>query len=240
MSFFMEELDYRQTPMGLLSLRRRREPVTGKVVYEIKLNDEFLMSSLFTEAEEELARLGLGWLDQPEGLDVVVGGLGLGYTALTALRHPGVARLWVMDALPEVIGWHQSGLLPLGPELCADPRCHLVHADFFALARGEGFVPGDPQARVHAILLDVDHSPRHPLHPSHLDAYSLAGLQRFADRLHPGGVFALWSNDPPEAAFLEDLKQIFATADAQLLTFPNPITGGHSANSVYLAQTAPA
>src|SRR4051812_11183066 len=80
MSVYFEELDFRPTAMGALSLRRRRQLSTGIDVYEIKLGDEFLMSSLFTVAEIALARLGLAALQRAD-LDVVVGGLGLGYTA---------------------------------------------------------------------------------------------------------------------------------------------------------------
>ena len=74
--------------MGVISLRRRVEPSLQVDVYEVKLGDEFLMSSLFTVAEVELARLGLAEVVDAD-LDVVVGGLGLGYTAQTALdRSP--------------------------------------------------------------------------------------------------------------------------------------------------------
>ena len=85
MNRMFEELDYRPTPIGALSLRRRRELTLDTDVYEIKLGEEFLMSSLFTASEVALARLGLADLGHA-GLDVVVGGLGLGYTAQ---RGPG-------------------------------------------------------------------------------------------------------------------------------------------------------
>ena len=61
--------------MGEISLRRRRDPALNVDVYEVKLDDEFLMSSLFTVAEVELARLGLAQVVDAD-LDVVVGGLG--------------------------------------------------------------------------------------------------------------------------------------------------------------------
>ena len=51
MSLDFEELDYRPTPIGALSLRRRRELKLVVDVFEIKLGDEFLMSSLFTASE---------------------------------------------------------------------------------------------------------------------------------------------------------------------------------------------
>src|SRR4029077_9402272 len=97
MSPDFEELDYRPTPIGALSLRRRRELTLGVDVFEIKLGDEFLMSSLFTASEIALARLGLAGLSEP-GLDVVVGGLGLGYTAQGVFEHPGGASLSVVQA----------------------------------------------------------------------------------------------------------------------------------------------
>lgn len=102
MSARFEELAWRQTPMGVISLRRRLEPSLMVDVYEAKLGDEFLMSSLFTVAEIELARLGLAELADAD-LDVVVGGLGLGYTARAVLRDQRVRSMTVVEALGEVI-----------------------------------------------------------------------------------------------------------------------------------------
>ena len=159
------------------------------------------MSSQFTVAEIELARLGLAALPR-ENLDVVVGGLGLGYTALAALENPRVRSLIVVDALAEVIEWHEQGLLPLGRQLTGDPRCRLVNGDFFAMsASAEGFDAAAPGRRFDAVLVDIDHSPRNLLHPRHAALYEPEGLARLAEHLNPGGVFALWSNDPPDEAF---------------------------------------
>src|ERR1039458_1472881 len=154
MSVYFEELDSRPTSMGVLSLRRRRQLESGLDVYEIKLGDEFLMSSLFTVAEIALARLGLAALPGT-GLDVVVGGLGLGYTAHAVLENAAVRSLVVVDALAEVIDWHQQGLLPLGKSLTSDPRCRLVHGDFFAMSDSSGgFDPLTPGRRFDAVLVD--------------------------------------------------------------------------------------
>jgi hypothetical protein len=267
MSLRFEEIDWRPTPMGEISLRRRRDPVSGDDVYEVKLGDEYLMSSLFTVGEVELTRLGLAALpDTP--LDVAVGGLGLGYTARTALDDPRVRSLIVIDALAEVIDWHRRGLVPLGAGLSSDPRCRLVRGDFFAMAAGSaaagGPVPADdttatapapatgvpdgtpvapsgldpetPGRRFHAILLDVDHSPRHVLHPGHAALYRPAGLTALAELLHPGGVFALWSNDPPDEEFGTVLAEVFTDTAAHVVDFNNPLQGGTAANTVYVAR----
>lgn len=233
-----EELDWRRTPIGEISLRRRREPSLQVDVYEVKLDDEFLMSSLFTVAEVALARLGLAAVPQTE-LDVVVGGLGLGYTARAALADPRVRSLHVVEALGEVIEWHDRGLLPQAAELTSEPRCRFVHGDFFALvADGAAFAPDAPD-RVHAVLVDIDHTPRQVLHPSHAAFYEPDGLRRVADRLHPGGVFGLWSDDPPDGDFLAVLGEVFASCEAHVVTFANHYTGGESANTVYVAKVDP-
>jgi spermidine synthase len=238
MSVYFEELDFRPTPMGVLSLRRRRQPSSDIDIYEIKLGDEFLMSSQFTAAEIELARLGLAALDRGD-LDVVVGGLGLGYTAQAVLENPSVRSLIVVDALAEVIEWHEQGLLPLGKQLTGDPRCRLVNGDFFAMSdSAEGFDARVPGRGFDAVLVDIDHSPRNWLHPRHAALYGPEGLARLAGHLHPGGVFALWSNDPPDDAFERALAGAFATSAVHVVTF-NSLRGDHDAsNTVYVAVKA--
>ncbi|MFZ5847297.1 MAG: spermidine synthase [Actinomycetota bacterium] len=228
-----EELDWQETPMGEISLRRRIEPTLGVEVYEVRLGEEYLMSSLFTVAESELARLGLAEVGADQ-LDVLVGGLGLGYTAAVALEDPRIRTLTVVDAIAPVIDWHRRGLLP-DRGLTSDPRVQLVLGDFFALASaGAGFADGTP-AQYDAILLDIDHTPSHVLHPSHAAFYTSDGLAAMARQLKPEGAFALWSDDPPDERFLEVLSQVFSSTRAEVVSFPNPLTRGESANTVYLA-----
>jgi spermidine synthase len=229
-----EVLAWRETSVGVISLRRRLEPTLGVDVYEVKLGDEFLMSSLFTVAEIELARLGLEPLG-PDRLDVVVGGLGLGYTARAALEDARVGSLLVVEALEDVIDWHEDHLLPGAEALTSDARTRLIHGDFFAMVDGDGLDPADPGRRFDAVLLDIDHSPRHVLHPSHEPFYTPAGLARLAQRLRPGGVFALWSDDPPDTAFEATLREVFDHVAAHVVSFPNFLTGGEAANTVYVA-----
>lgn len=239
MSALFEELDYQVTPLGTLILRRRRDLATGLDIFEIKLNDDFLMSSKFTVSEEALARLGLAELAVPKAR-VVVGGLGLGYTAATVLEDPEVAAMIVVDAMKPVIEWHESGLLPLGKVLSQDGRTRFVHGDFFAMARDPdtGFDPALPGSRFDAILLDIDHSPRDVLHPGNAALYTVDGLRTLARHLTPGGVFALWSNDPEDTAFTEDLRAAFGSGRAEPVIFNNPLQDRDAHQCVYIARTA--
>ncbi|MGO1121098.1 spermidine synthase [Rhodovibrionaceae bacterium A322] len=236
MSLLFEELDYRPTPIGDLSLRRRRDLKLGKDVIEIKLGEEFLMSSHFTASEIALAELGLKDLLPGTPLDVIVGGLGLGYTAQAVLEQDQVASLRVIDALQPVIDWHESGLLPLGPGLTSDPRCHFQLGDFFALAQSEeGFQAAEPGRKYHAILVDIDHSPEQWLDPNNAPFYQPEGLAKVKQHLHPGGVFGLWSNDKPEADFTARLEAVFGRASAEPVVFYNPIQDCDFTQTVYLA-----
>jgi spermidine synthase len=235
MSVSFEELDFRPTTMGVLSLRRRRRPSSDIDVYEIKLGDEFLMSSLFTASEIALARLGLAELSGRK-VDVIVGGLGLGHTAKAVLEHESVASLLVVEMLEGVIAWHQEGLVPLGPELTADRRCRFVQGDFFALAASEAGFDPDAQGRLFdAVLVDIDHSPSFLLDPQSADFYQLDGLRRLAAHIRPDGVFGLWSNDIPDDAFTARLAGVFKSARAEAVTFDNPLQDKPFTQTVYLA-----
>lgn len=225
-----EELDWARTPWGELSLRRRVDPVTRRLVHEVKLDDDFLMSSQFTASERELARLGVEAVEG-EALRVLVGGLGLGYTAMTALEDPRVAELVVVEALGQVVDWHRRDLFPDTLGLAADPRVSLVHDDFFALTRSGG-LPGP----FDCILVDIDHSPEHLLRADHRDLYSAGGLQPVVDAIVPDGSFALWSDDPPQAEVVDLMLSGFAEADAHVVAFDNPLTRGVSRCTVYLAR----
>jgi len=227
-----EELDWQSTPMGELTLRRRVDPSLGLEIFEVKLGEEYLMSSAFTVAEEALADLGLA-VTSGDSLRVVVGGLGLGYTAIAALRDPRVAALTVIDTLPAVIDWHERGLLPVSAQLTEDARTSLVLDDFFAVMRA---APVPAAELWDAILLDVDHSPRHQLDPSHADLYTVDGLQRLARHLVDSGIFALWSDDPPDEEFLITMRAVFAGVEAHVVDFANALTGGVSSNTVYVGR----
>lgn len=233
-----EELDFNSTPIGDLVLRRRRIPKLGDIdVYEVKLGDDFLMSSLFHEAEHQLAKLGLDLMERDD-LDVVVGGLGLGYTAVAALEDPRVSSLVVIEYLAPVIEWHKNGLVPLGESLTGDHRCHLIHADFFALSRDTNnhFNSVNPAKKHDVILLDIDHTPSNVLYQTNARFYTEEGLNELKQHLKPGGVFAIWADGKPESSFIDRLGKVFESSEGHTIEFSNPITEDTSKGTVYLAQ----
>ncbi|PIR19135.1 MAG: spermidine synthase [Elusimicrobia bacterium CG11_big_fil_rev_8_21_14_0_20_64_6] len=224
-----EILSYDDTPLGPLCLRRREllsEP--GTIVTEVSLNHEFLMSSYNTASERALARVALEMLPG-EGLDVLVGGLGLGYTAREALVSDRVARVEVVEFLPQVIGWLDRCLIPLSSELKSDARLKVVQADVYRLL-------SEPPARTYdLILIDVDHSPEDRLAAANGTFYTEEGLARARKHLKPGGVLGVWSYDE-SAPFSGVLRRVFREVRIEPVEFKNRLVGETQTDWLFFAR----
>ena len=222
-------LDYDDTPLGPLCLRRREllaEP--GTIVTEVSLNHEFLMSSYNTASERALASAALEI--HPGGdLDVLVGGLGLGYTAREALVSARVARVEVVEFLPQVIGWLERELIPLAAELKADARLQVVRDDVYRRL-------SEPPARVHdLILIDVDHSPDDRLTAANGFFYTQEGLERAKKHLKPGGVLGIWSY-AESSPFADALRRTFREVRVVPVVFKNRFVGETQTDWLFFAR----
>jgi spermidine synthase len=236
MSKLFEELDYQMTPLGELSLRRRRQLKLDKDVVEVILNDEHLMSDMFSVSEIALADLPLSRMKH-KAPEILVGGLGLGYTAKAALAFDHVRSVTIIEYLAPVISWHKDGLLPIGTVLSDDPRCQIIEADFFACAASDdGFDKTQPQRKFDGIFLDIDHAPDFHLSHSHASFYAEEGLEKLSNHLKDGGVFALWSNDGADDAFVNRLEKVFHHAHAEDVVFFNPLMETDCYQTVYIAE----
>jgi len=206
-------------------------------VFEVKLDDDFLMSSLFTAGETALADIALDILKSTE-IDVAIGGLGLGFTANAALEHKSVQNVFVIEALDAVLEWHRQALVPLGRRLSSDPRCQMVHGNFFELASSpsDGLDPALKGRQFDAILLDIDHSPSHLLHSRNRDFYTISGMQSLTQMLRPRGIFAMWSNDPPEKRFSSILQKVFRSSHAEVVEFSNPYSEDSASCTIYIGE----
>ena len=215
MTINLEILAYEDTPLGPLCLRRREtlsEP--RQWVTEVTLNHEFLMSSLHTDSERALATIPLQQTSAAQ-LRVLVGGLGLGYTAQAALACDRVCHVEVVEYLPQVIGWMRDGLTPLAEELNANEHLRVSEGDIF-----ERLLGSPAEQRFDVILIDIDHSPEDQLAKKHDQFYQVEGLQLAAEHLTTQGLFALWSYDE-HTPLLDAMRQVFAAAEAHPVTYYN-------------------
>ena len=226
----IEILAYEETSLGVLCLRRR-ELVSkpGSSVTEVTLNHEFLMSSYLTESERALSTLGLQRLqqhgenrtasdgDSSSEIRVLVGGLGLGYTAAEALCSSNVATVEVVEFLPQVIDWMKNGLVPLSNQLISEPRFEITQGDIYARLTSD-----QPAQLFDLIAIDVDHSPEDVLGEESCGFYTVAGLTRAKAHLNPGGVIGIWSYDS-HTPLLDSMKEVFTDVTVEQITVWNDL-----------------
>ena len=221
-------LAYEQSPIGMIGLRRRTlESEPGAVVTEITLDHTLLMSSCNSASERALVGHALE-LHRGQQLDVLVGGLGLGCTAHEALLSKRVARLEIVEFLPQVIAWFDRDLLPLAAGLRADARLAVQCDDVYRR------LAGAPERLHDLILIDVDHSPDEPLGAASESFYAVAGLERARRHLGPGGVLGVWSY-AESPRFEANLRRVFDQVRVERSTFWNRLTDEEETNWLLFA-----
>ena len=225
----LEILAYETTSLGTLCLRRREllsRP--GTIITEITLDHELLISSYNTASERALADEALARQPGSE-LSVLVGGLGLGYTAYQVLRSERVKRVDVIEFLPEVVDFLRNELIPLSMELLADPRCAVREGDVYALLDA----PSDE--RWDLVLIDVDHSPDERLGAKNASFYTEAGLSRAKQHIAPGGTLAVWSyaeNSP----FVDSMHRVFGVVEMVPVHHVNDLVDEEHTDWLFLAR----
>ena len=192
---------------GELVLRERRD-ADGPSVLELRANGVFVMDTVEFATEQALATAGLELVDEPR--DVLVGGLGLGYTMHQVLADRRVERCTVVEIEEALVGWLRDGTVPHGPTMLADERANPVVGDI-AVVIGEA-----RDASYDLVLLDVDNGPDFLVHDSNASIYERPFLEETRRILRPGGVVVVWSMERSEA-LEQALRDVFGTTGTKPL-----------------------
>ena len=209
---YFDLLGTADTTIGELVLRRRRvQADPGTTFVELLVDDRVLMSGFNTVSERALAREGIARCGGDQ-LRVLVGGLGLGHTAHEALASQRVAAVDVVEFVPQIVEWFERDLMPLAPELRADPRFEVIRDDVY------GRLSRPPTELYDLILVDVDHAPNDPLARESTTFYTADGLRRVCHHLQPGGVLAVWSYTE-NRSFEATLREVFLAVETERTLF---------------------
>ncbi|MSW71824.1 MAG: hypothetical protein F2829_17405 [Actinobacteria bacterium] len=198
------EIARAETERGEVVLRRRTSDSAADVL-ELRVNGVFVMDTLETTSEIELAAQALALVEQPSS--VLIGGLGLGFTLQRVLADPRVERAVVVEIEEVLVRWMRDGTVPHGPAVLADTRATVLNADItMAIA--------EARSTYDLVLLDVDNGPGYLVHDGNESVYQAEFLTRCRELLSPGGVLVVWSaSASPE--LLTVLREVFGTAEEQ-------------------------
>ncbi|MFE9446800.1 spermidine synthase [Streptomyces sp. NPDC006739] len=179
-----EVLDRREGPYGEVVLRRHGE------LLQIIANGCFLMDTSDGRSERLLVDAARAALDGRPEPEVLIGGLGVGFSLAHAAADGRWGRIVVVEREPAVVDWHRGGpLAALTAGALADPRTRIVEADLVAYVH-------ETSDTYDALCLDIDNGPGWTVTEDNDGLYSPAGLAACARVLRPGGVLAVWSAEP--------------------------------------------
>jgi spermidine synthase len=167
----------------------------GSAGYEIIVDGQFLMSSASGDSSVALVELGLAKLASRGKLQLLIGGLGLGFSLETALAAPDVIEVTVLELEAQIIEWHRRDLLGGTVRLLDDPRTTILHQDLLKYI-------DETENQFDLIALDIDNGPEWLSHEANSQLYAPKNLRRLQEMLKPEGVLTIWS-----AAATSGLKQ---------------------------------
>ncbi len=187
-----------ESERGEVVLRRRVEERAADAL-ELRVNGVFVMDTRQTTTEIELAAAALELVADPR--DVVVAGLGLGFTLQRVLADHRVEQVKVVEIEDALVGWMRDGTVPHGPALLADKRVHIVNADI-VMAVAEAMSTYD------RVLMDVDNGPGYLVHQGNAGLYEHDFIANTKGIVNPEGALVVWASNPaPELASV--MEEVF-------------------------------
>ncbi|MFC1549611.1 spermidine synthase [Nitrospirota bacterium] len=178
-----ELLDSAQVPESgeEITLYRRGEE------FSIRVDGAELMNSRAHGSEEALAEMACKRIAKRPSARVLIGGLGLGYTAAAALKQLGAnAEVLVGEIVPAVEEWNRKFFPHLAGYPLRDKRTTVIVDDVARIIR-------KAHEAYDAVMLDVDNGPEGMSKKGNEWLYTEAGIDAIFRSLRPEGVFALWS-----------------------------------------------
>jgi spermidine synthase len=180
-----ETLGSAESAEGRLELRRR-----GESDFLITVDGRVLMNSHANRSELALAELALSGLSAASSPRVLIGGLGMGCTLRAALDAlPSDASVHVSELNSDILKWCRGPLEALNCAAVADVRVTVVVEDVSARI-------ADHPGAFDAILLDLYEGPHAATDAARDPVYGRRAIARTKAALSPGGVFAVWSEQP--------------------------------------------
>ena len=195
---------------GEKEVQLQRSLIDGRWQYELIVNGVFIMASYNALSSRELSRLPLSEQDwqgcRPE---VLVAGLGLGYTVREACGFANVGRIDVVEINENVVALNRGPLTEINGNCLADPRVRVFEQDFFDYI-------GSCRERYDLICMDIDNGPMQLARNENSRVYLGSFFRRVRDRLRTDGMFWVWSCSE-SLPLLQNMERVFDAAGERVI-----------------------
>ena len=172
----------------------------GSCDYELLYNGSIFRSTYDQVLSVAFADTILGLVKSGKAVDILLGGLGLGFPLAQMLQFSGLRSVTVVEPDEAVLGWDRK-YLNAGDSL-DDERTRLIVANFTQ------YLDAEPTS-FHGIGVDLDLGPTQVLREENRRAYSMSSLTRLASRLRSNGVLVIRSGEM-DSAYRRALDEVFS------------------------------
>jgi spermidine synthase len=194
--------------------------------FSIRLGRTELMNSRLSGSEKALATRTCLRIRDRRAPQILIGGLGMGFTLRAALAELGDdARVVVAELAPAIVKWARGPLAGIFDDSLTDARVRLCEEDVARMI-------ASARSTYDAILLDVDNGPEGLSRGANDRLYDARGLGAARAALRPGGVLAVWSSGP-DARFTRRLRT--AGFDAEEIRVRANEAGGGARHVIWIA-----
>ena len=163
---------------GELVLLRRGDEL------QIVCDGAFVIAGSNEHSSRALVTAARPWL-RAGPLDVLIGGLGMGYALDEALDLPGLRSVTVAEYEPLIVEWFATHMRERASRVERDARSRIVVADVHDLLHSG--------PRYDLIALDTDNGPQWLIRADNARLYEAGGVRLVAGAVRPDGVVVFWS-----------------------------------------------
>lgn len=175
--------------------------IKGERELEMVIDGVFIMASYNHLSSELLIRNAMKHFQSSNSIDVLVGGLGMGFTVKEACLYPDIEHVDVVEIQPAIVKWNKEYLYNYNDRCLEDDRVNIIVDDFYDYVTSTN-------KKYDIVSMDIDNGPMMLVKANNERVYNLSFFEKVKEIMKPGGIFVIWSCNQ-EPGLLEQTRQVF-------------------------------